>query len=168
MIAIPNISNRLYSSEVYVNNTGLSFPQGQFNIFLDDSYVGQLNQNNINPGDSLSVSFGESRSVKMKRFVRETKSVSNNLLSEDIKTTRILIETEFTNVDDRTRTIFLKDPLPYSDYKDIKIELLEPEKWNTSVKYFVSAKFDLKKGEKKKFVLEYEIKYPKTMNDIVF
>ncbi|OGE84797.1 MAG: hypothetical protein A2Y39_04260 [Candidatus Delongbacteria bacterium GWF2_40_14] len=168
LIAIPNISNRLYSSEVYVNNTGLSFPQGQFNIFLDDSYVGQLNQNNINPGDSLSVSFGESRSVKMKRFVRETKSVSNNLLSEDIKTTRILIETEFTNVDDRTRTIFLKDPLPYSDYKDIKIELLEPEKWNTSVKYFVSAKFDLKKGEKKKFVLEYEIKYPKTMNDIVF
>jgi hypothetical protein len=169
-LALPNLSNKLYSSEYFINETGMIFYPGQFNIFMDDSYIGQTEFGTIVPGDSVQVSFGEIRHIKMKRKVTEKRSSESNLLSKNMNTTELTIETDFTNIGDRDRTVFLQDPIPYTigDSQEVEVNIMNEKDWNTETKGLISSKFILKKGESRKLKLVYRIKYPEDYKKIVF
>jgi len=168
LTALPNISNKLYSSEKVKNNTGLTLFPGRFNIYLDDSYIGQKDINTLYPGDSLQLNFGQVRKIKLKREVTEESTIQTKFFS-DKKVLNCKFITEFTNVDDLDRTIEMIDPLPVSlDRENISVALKDSLKWNLSAKGFVKTKFKLKKNENKKINMEYQISYPKNDQTIKF
>lgn len=168
LYALPDISNKLYAEDKFINESGLVLLQGQINHYLDNSFISSQRFRRLNPGDSLTVSFGQSRDVVLKRKVLEEHTFKEELFSKR-KITTIKMQTILYNVSSDQKEIVLKDPLPLAyDQESIKIKLKNEKDWNTSSRGFMQKEIALKPGEVKKIDTEYSIEYPDEMKDIIF
>ncbi len=165
-LAIPKIIEQAYLIANVTDWEKYNFLEGEADIFFEDTFVGKTILDVQNAKDTLKISLGNDKGVIVKRQL--SKDFSKKQLignkKEITKAWKIFVK----NNKSHPINILIKDQVPVSHNKEIKVEVLElsggklDEETGT-----VSWKLNLSPKQKKELMLKYQVKYPKFSNVIV-
>ncbi len=162
---VPKIVEYVYLKGRIKNDTAYPFLSGKLNIIRKSGYVGSGTMNYVAPGESFDMSFGIDEDVKIRRIC----------VLDDLKKDKVGFnqhryfgyDIELKSFKDKSELVSIKENIPVSELKEVKVRLKD----KTTKGYeldekegIVEWKVNINKGEKKHFLLYYEIEAPKSFN----
>jgi len=138
-----------------------SLLSGEANLYIENTYVGKSYLNAEQVSDTLDISLGRDKNVVVKRekvkdFTEKQFLGSNKTVTRGWKIT-------VKNNKSSACQIFINDQVPYTENKDISVDVVEitgnlkPNPANGLVRW----KLELQPNEAKELNLKYAVKYPK-------
>lgn len=132
-------------------------------IFLNDKYVAKSYINTLSTKDTMQLSAGEDKEVKISRKVVKTspdKSFLSNNIEQTVNVTLVVKNTKSTPIN-----ISLKDQVPISQDTDIKIfDIKTNDGTLNSSTGIIKWNINLEGKQTKEVKFSYTIKYPKNLN----
>ncbi|TFK61692.1 hypothetical protein BDN72DRAFT_863410 [Pluteus cervinus] len=128
-VTIPRIEPRVYLQCEVENTSEYRLLPGPVSIILDDSYVSKTSVNDVNTGDTFSCTLGDDTSTKV-TYTRTSKTVKSGGGSfvEAINTTTYTTHISIHNKHQfPIEHLIVKDVIPTSDDKRVKVILRKPE-----------------------------------------
>ncbi|HUH33160.1 MAG TPA: mucoidy inhibitor MuiA family protein, partial [Daejeonella sp.] len=158
--AVPKLSNEAFLSATITGIDALSLLSGEATLFFEGAYLGKTLINTQNINDTLAVSLGADKGVTVKRTKQKDQNAQSFIGSNQRASRSYLIEVY--NHKSQPVTITVEDQIPVSNSSDVTVESQEIAggKMDTSTGK-VTWDLLLQPGEKKEFVLTYQVKYPK-------
>ena len=162
---VPKIVEYVYLKGRIKNDTAYPFLSGKLNIIRKSGYVGSGTMNYVAPGESFDMSFGIDEDVKIRRIC----------VLDDLKKDKVGFnqhryfgyDIELKSFKDKSELVSIKENIPVSELKEVKVRLKD----KTTKGYeldekegIVEWKVNINTGEKKHFLLYYEIEAPKSFN----
>ncbi len=162
---VPKIVEYVYLKGKIKNDTAYPFLSGKLNIIRKSGYVGSGTMNYVAPGESFDMSFGIDEDVKVRRIC----------VLDDLKKDKVGFnqhryfgyDIELKSFKDKSEQVSIKENIPVSELKEVKVRLKD----KTTKEYeldekegIVEWKVNINTGEKKHFLLYYEIEAPKSFN----
>ncbi|MEG3861475.1 mucoidy inhibitor MuiA family protein [Microcoleus sp. herbarium12] len=121
-IAIPHLVSFAYLQAIVTNpTTGATLLPGKANIFRDNTFVGNVQLENVSPGEEFKLNLGIDEGLKIERELVE-RQVEKKLIGNQRRTTyayRLIV----TNLLQVAAKLILKEQLPVSRKEQIKVRL---------------------------------------------
>ncbi|MEM7161652.1 MAG: DUF4139 domain-containing protein [Bacteroidota bacterium] len=138
----------------------LDLIDGPANIYYGDTYVGESIINTRNTNDTIDISLGRDKQVLITRVKKEDFTKNKSLGAK--RKERFEFEITLKNNRNIPVVVAMKDQIPVSQVDDIEVTSLEIsggklEEDNGIITWDV----ELNPGQSKKYVLAFEVKYPK-------
>lgn len=156
----PLKSTNVYTTASVANWESLNLLDGKTNLFYQRTFVGQSVINSSNTKDTLEFDLGKEQRVVVKR-----KNLADFQKDKIIGNKRIVskaFEIEIRNNKEESVLVKLFDKIPVSTNKQIQVDILEKTEANLNQKDgILTWNLNIKPGETKKLVVQYEVKYPK-------
>ncbi|WP_293339915.1 mucoidy inhibitor MuiA family protein [Microcoleus sp. CAWBG58] len=123
-IAIPHLVSFAYLQAIVTNpTTGATLLPGKANIFRDNTFVGNVQLENVSPGEEFKLNLGIDEGLKIERELVE-RQVDKKLIGNQRRTTyayRLIL----TNLQQVPAKLTLKEQLPVSRKEQIKVRLTQ-------------------------------------------
>ncbi len=123
-IAIPHLVSFAYLQAIVTNpTTGATLLPGKANIFRDNTFVGNVQLENVSPGEEFKLNLGIDERLKIERELVE-RQVDKKLIGNQRRTTyayRLIL----TNLQQVPAKLTLKEQLPVSRKEQIKVRLAQ-------------------------------------------
>ncbi len=123
-IAIPHLVSFAYLQAIVTNpTTGATLLPGKANIFRDNTFVGNVQLENVSPGEEFKLNLGVDERLKIERELVE-RQVDKKLIGNQRRTTyayRLIL----TNLQQVPAKLTLKEQLPVSRKEQIKVRLAQ-------------------------------------------
>lgn len=163
---IPKLAEFVYLKGQMKNTTKYPFLKGQVSIFRKNGYIGKSTMNFVSTNETFDLSFGIDENIKVRRIMLVDYLTKDKIGFNQHKQFGYNIEVK--SFKDRTEEVVLKENIPVSELKQVKIKI---NKEKTTKNYslnekegIIEWKFSISKGEKTHFNLYYEIEAPKSFN----
>lgn len=158
--AIPKLDNNAFTLAKLSGWDDLNLIAGSANLFFDGSYVGETFIDPTTTNDTLELSVGRDKSIVLKR-VRMKDKTRERILADEKKQT-VSYEVTVRNTKSIASTMTIEDQIPVSSIKEIAVELKESSGAHLDpANGKLTWKINLKPKETKKFIVTYEVTYPK-------
>ena len=157
--SVPKINKDVYIIAESTQWKNHNLLEGEATIYFDNSYVGKTVLNPYQTSDTLSLSMGQNKAIRVQR-TKVNESTSRKLIaSNQVQTLTWLITVE--NTQNQPTTIQVQDQLPVSIDNSIEVsaEKLSGGKMNDNG--IVTWTLNLQPGEKRELLLQYKVKSPK-------
>ncbi|MEG4319678.1 MULTISPECIES: mucoidy inhibitor MuiA family protein [unclassified Microcoleus] len=123
-IAVPRLVSFAYLQAIITNPaTGATLLPGKANIFRDNTFVGNVQLENVSPGEEFKLNLGIDEGLKIERDLVE-RQVDKKLIGNQRRTTyayRLIV----TNLQQVPAHLTLKEQLPVSRKEQIKVRLTQ-------------------------------------------
>ncbi|MCC3592400.1 mucoidy inhibitor MuiA family protein [Microcoleus sp. PH2017_28_MFU_U_A] len=123
-IAIPHLVSFAYLQAIVTNpTTGATLLPGKANIFRDNTFVGNVQLENVSPGEEFKLNLGIDEGLKIERELVE-RQVDKKLIGNQRRTTyayRLIL----TNLHQVPAKLTLKEQLPVTRKEQIKVRLTQ-------------------------------------------
>ncbi len=160
--AVPKADQYAYLMARIGNLGEINILNAQANIYYSDTYIGQVTLNPAYFSDTLAISMGKDKNVRVTRTLAGEKCKVKSLGSSAEKT--VYYNYKVHNLNKRKIELVVEDYIPISTNGNIKIELLTEGKFkHTSNTGKIEWRFNLEPNQIENFELGFEIKYPKDM-----
>ncbi len=159
--ATPALSKYVYLSGKALHKGSHAIMSGMASIFSNGAFVSESRLNTILPGEEFAIALGADLDVEVKRHL-EVKTSTSGVFSKT-ETNVYTVQLQVANYKKRPIKIKLHDVLPVSDHDKVSVELIKSSpkaKIEDPKQGIVQWEINLKPGEKRKLVLNYEIKNP--------
>ena len=164
--AVPKLSDEIFLTAKLSDWTDYNLLNGEASIFFKGIYQGNTYLNLDSFEDTLSVSIGRDEDIVISRDIQKDFSSEKSMGSHK----KVLKSWEITVKNNKLVPVDLviEDQYPVSKEDNIKVDRIddsgaEVNKENGKMKWYL----DLDGGEKKSFLVKYEVKYPKYKKVIV-
>ena len=157
--SVPKINKDVYIIAESTQWKNHNLLEGEATIYFDNSFVGKTVLNPYQTSDTLSLSMGQNKAIRVQR-TKVNESTSRKLIaSNQVQTLTWLITVESTQ--NQPTTIQVQDQLPVSIDNSIEVsaEKLSGGKMNDNG--IVTWTLNLQPGEKRELLLQYKVKSPK-------
>lgn len=157
--SVPKINKDVYIIAESTQWKNHNLLEGEATIYFDNSFVGKTVLNPYQTSDTLSLSMGQNKAIRVQR-TKVNESTSRKLIaSNQVQTLTWLITVE--NTQNQPITIQVQDQLPVSIDNSIEVsaEKLSGGKMNDNG--IVTWTLNLQPGEKRELLLQYKVKSPK-------
>lgn len=157
--SVPKINKDVYIIAESTQWKNHNLLEGEATIYFDNSFVGKTVLNPYQTSDTLSLSMGQNKAIRVQR-TKVNESTSRKLIaSNQVQTLTWLITIE--NTQNQPTTIQVQDQLPVSIDNSIEVsaEKLSGGKMNDNG--IVTWTLNLQPGEKRELLLQYKVKSPK-------
>ncbi|MCQ0093901.1 DUF4139 domain-containing protein [Roseovarius sp. M141] len=161
--AVPLYDETAYLMATLTNDTGELILPGQTNLYLGDTFVGQVQGDLIAAGAEAELSFGPIDGLRLTRTVLDREEGDRGLIrkSSDLtETAKIEIE----NLTDEAWSLRVLDRVPYSEQEDLQIDWQSdprPTEENLEGQRGILAwDFDLAPGASRTITLEHDMQWP--------
>lgn len=157
--SVPKINKDVYIIAESTQWKNHNLLEGEATIYFDNSFVGKTVLNPYQTSDTLSLSMGQNKAIRVQR-TKVNESTSRKLIaSNQVQTLTWLITVE--NTQNQPTTIQVQDQLPVSIDNSIEVsaEKLSGGKMNDNG--IVTWTLKLQPGEKRELLLQYKVKSPK-------
>lgn len=157
--SVPKINKDVYIIAESTQWKNHNLLEGEATIYFDNSFVGKTVLNPYQTSDTLSLSMGQNKAIRVQR-TKVNESTSRKLIaSNQVQTLTWLITVE--NTQNQPTTIQVQDQLPVSIDNSIEVsaEKLSGGKMNDNG--IVTWTLNLQPGEKRELLLQYKVKSPK-------
>ena len=157
--SVPKINKDVYIIAESTQWKNHNLLEGEATIYFDNSFVGKTVLNPYQTSDTLSLSMGQNKAIRVQR-TKVNESTSRKLIaSNQVQTLTWLITVE--NTQNQPIAIQVQDQLPVSIDNSIEVsaEKLSGGKMNDNG--IVTWTLNLQPGEKRKLLLQYKVKSPK-------
>lgn len=161
--AVPLYDETAYLMANLTNDMDELILPGQTNLYLDDTYVGQIAGELIAAGAKAELPFGPIEGLRLTRTVPDREEGGSGLIrkSNDLtETAKIAVE----NLTAEPWAIRLLDRVPYSEQEELKINWqADPRPAQTDVdgqRGILAWEFDLAANATQTITLEHEMKWP--------
>ena len=157
--SVPKINKDVYIIAESTQWKNHNLLEGEATIYFDNSFVGKTVLNPYQTSDTLSLSMGQNKAIRVQR-TKVNESTSRKLIaSNQVQTLTWLITVE--NTQNQSTTIQVQDQLPVSIDNSIEVsaEKLSGGKMNDNG--IVTWTLNLQPGEKRELLLQYKVKSPK-------
>lgn len=134
LTSIPALDQSVYTSAEGINESEYLLLPGKVALFLDGEYVSQSFLSRAAPGKTISVDFGVDRSIELKRVLLSENAISKRkgfTWSKDTSTRSFLYRSVIRNLKSIPVTVLLKEKVPKASEAEIKVKLVEPERFAT-------------------------------------
>lgn len=164
--AVPTQNEAAYLTIEFENNDDMIMVPGEVSLYMDGNYSGKANIDaNVRKGEKLKFSFGIDENIKLKKEKLQEKKGESGVFGSDKKTDfgyRLTAE----NYKSKDVTLYIKEPLPFSENDKIKVEVYETSMKPTEIedRGVYVWKVALKAGEKKEITYRFKVTHPKDMN----
>lgn len=159
-VSVPKLDKDAFLLAKITGWERLDLVPGSSNVYFSQTYVGESYINTRNVEDTLGLSFGRDSKILVTRKKSEEFSSKNVIgnWKKDLYTYEIIVK----NNRNRNVSIELKDQIPVSQDSDISVsvENISDAKYDESNGELI-WEVNLKPSESKKFIVSFEIKYPK-------
>ncbi|GLB49690.1 hypothetical protein Y10_20580 [Neptunitalea sp. Y10] len=159
-VAAPVLDENVYLTATLTNWKDLKLLPGQCNIYFSGVYVGKSYLNPYETKENLTLSLGVAPSITVKRTLdtnfKSTPFIGNNRIVNRAYTIAL------HNTGSKPVTVKLKDRIPVSENKEIKVNDITYDADNyTEEKGLLEWTIPINAGERTEKHLSYEIRYPK-------
>lgn len=157
--SVPKINKDVYIIAESTQWKNHNLLEGEATIYFDNSFVGKTVLNPYQTSDTLSLSMGQNKAIRVQR-TKVNESTSRKLIaSNQVQTLTWLITVE--NTQNQPIAIQVQDQLPVSIDNSIEVsaEKLSGGKMNDNG--IVTWTLNLQPGEKRELLLQYKVKSPK-------
>ena len=157
--SVPKINKDVYIIAESTQWKNHNLLEGEATIYFDNSFVGKTVLNPYQTSDTLSLSMGQNKAIRVQR-TKVNESTSRKLIaSNQVQTLTWLITVE--NTQNQLTIIQVQDQLPVSIDNSIEVsaEKLSGGKMNDNG--IVTWTLNLQPGEKRELLLQYKVKSPK-------
>ena len=123
-VTVPKLKPFVYQSVKLNNPASYPLPEGKLHTFRKNSYVGDNRLKYKAPGEPFEVSLGIDEEIKVERKEIKEKNKEAGFLSSTKhmeRAYRIIV----TNSSKKSQTIYVRENIPVSKTKDIKVELVK-------------------------------------------
>lgn len=160
-VSVPKLDKDAFLLAKITGWEKLDLVPGPSNVYFAQTYVGESYINTRNVEDTLGLSFGRDKKILVTR--KKVEEYSDKKVIGSWKKDMYSYEIIVKNNRSRDITLELKDQVPVSQDSDISISVEE----TSGAKYDEADgslvwNVNLKPGESIKYVLTFEVKYPKT------
>lgn len=132
---------------------------GPLDIFVKEDYIGTTKIAKTSSGEELRLELGPDNDIKIHRRERKFRDVEGIFIKKN--TLKVNIEVKVQNKKAEDILLYFIDRIPYTNDKEIDIEIKKMPKTATLSKQgILKHKLNIKSGESKIVLLEYVIKYP--------
>lgn len=161
--AVPKADQHAYLMARIGNLGEVNILNAQANIYYSDTYIGQVTLNPAYFSDTLAISMGKDRNVRVTRTLAGERCKVKTLGSSAEKT--VYYNYQVHNLNKRKIDLVVEDNIPISTNGDIKVEILteDGDFKHTPNSGKIEWKFSLAPNQIENFELGFEIKYPKDM-----
>ncbi|MBE9186864.1 mucoidy inhibitor MuiA family protein [Microcoleus sp. LEGE 07076] len=123
-IAVPSLVSFAYLQAIVTNpTTGATLLPGKANIFRDNTFVGNVQLENVSPGEEFKLNLGIDEGLKIERELVE-RQVDKKLIGNQRRTT-YAYRLSLTNLQQVPTKLTLKEQLPVSLKEQIKVRLTQ-------------------------------------------
>ncbi len=161
--AVPLFDETAFLMATLTNDTGELILPGETNLYLGDTYVGQIHGDLIAAGGEAELPFGPIEGLRLTRTVKEREEGGSGLIrkSNDLaETTTIEIE----NLTGEEWPLRVLDRVPYSEQEALEIDWqAEPRPTGTDVdgkRGVLAWDMTLEPEARRTITLEYEMQWP--------
>lgn len=160
---IPKIVEYVYLKAKITNDTEYPLLKGKVNLFRKSGFVGNSNIEYIAPHETFYLSFGIDEDIKVRRITAEDDLIQDKPGFKQYR--KFGYDISIVSYKDSTETIKLKENIPVSELKDVKVKIKD----KTTEDYTHNKKegilewnITLSKGERRLIRLFYEVEAPKS------
>jgi uncharacterized protein (TIGR02231 family) len=163
---VPSHNESAYLTVEFENNDEMVMVPGEVSLYMDGNYSGKANiSQSVRKGEKLKFSFGIDENIKLKKEKLQEKKGESGVFGSDKKTDfgyRLTAE----NYKSKDVTLYIKEPLPFSENDRIKVDVYETSLKADSIedRGVYVWKVTLKPGEKKEITYRFKVTHPKDMN----
>ncbi len=161
-VVAPEFGEVAYLRAKAVNDADVTFLPGVANIFRGDEYVGRGELTLTVPGADFEYYLGADDRVKVKY---ETQRVADDSVGITGSNQKVVYktQTELTNHAGAAVVVVVKQLLPVSRHKSIKVKIAEakPKPAAKREDGVITWRLTLKDGEKKTVTFAYDVEFPK-------
>lgn len=164
--AIPKVEKEAYLIANINNWEEYSLLEGEANIFFENTFVGKTILDTRFTSDTLQVSLGRDKNVNVNRE-KVTDFTSKKFVGTKKEQSRVW-KISVKNNKSKSINMIVLDQVPVSRLEEIKVDILELSKGklNTDTGEIKWA-FELSPNDKKEFILNYNVKFPKNKNLVI-
>jgi len=166
---VPKLSENAFLKAKVTNTSEYPFLEGLSNIFLDDNFVASGHFDYAAPSEEFWTFLGVDTGIDVEyKFIKKFKE-KTGILSKKEKV-RFEYEIKIKNNKKTEEDIVIKDQIPISSDKNIKVVLIEPEyieetkKFKLTKENYLEWNLKIQPGEEKVIPLKFSIEYPKNMD----
>ncbi|HRU39232.1 MAG TPA: mucoidy inhibitor MuiA family protein, partial [Candidatus Goldiibacteriota bacterium] len=164
--AVPSQNQAAYLTVEFENNDDLVMVPGEVSLYMDGNYTGKSYlSDRVRKGEALKFSFGIDENIKVKREKLQEKKGESGIFGSERRVDfgyRLSLE----NYKQRDITVYIKEPMPFSENDRIKAEMYETNNKNfTDEEHGIRVwRIELKPGEKTEINYRVKVVFPKDMN----
>ncbi|MGF7139292.1 mucoidy inhibitor MuiA family protein [Roseimarinus sediminis] len=164
--AIPKLSENVFLIGRINDWYKAELSDGEVNVYLEHSYVGQSKINTAQFSDTLEVSFGIDNNISIQRE-KLSEFTANQFIGSN-RTETIAYKISLRNNKSYPVSILVYDQIPISTTKEIQVETLDVSDGKAdSETGKVAWDLSLSPNENKELIIKYSVKYPKDKRVIV-
>lgn len=157
----PKLNNNTFLTALIPEWESLNLPDGEVNLFFEDTYVGKSLLNPQYTGDTLTVSLGIDKDIIVERNkqteLRNRQTVGNH------KTDSRAYEIKVRNTKSKPIQLTIADQIPVSTDKDMEVKDTEwKDARHDETSGILKWQFELPAKQEKKLYFKYAVKYPKS------
>lgn len=142
------------------------FLDGQANIYLENTFVGETNINALQYTDTMEISFGADNNISIKR--ERINDFSESSLMGNFRKQTVGYKITLRNNKPYAITTAVTDQVPISSTKEITVDIIEISNGNLNMESGkVQWDVKLEPGSSKEILLKYQVKFPKNKYLIV-
>ena len=161
----PTINSFAYLTAEFKNESELTILPGEVSLFLNNNFSGKANfSKSVKKDEKIKFSFGIDENIKVEKIIlHKIKGKSGIFKNKNIIDfgAKIIVE----NYKEKNIEIFINEPLPFSQHKDIQFEVYEKniEPFKIDERNIFIWKLKLQPKEKKEIIYKFKIIYPEDM-----
>jgi hypothetical protein len=157
----PKLNNNTFLTALIPEWESLNLPDGEVNLFFEDTYVGKSLLNPQYTGDTLTVSLGIDKDIIVER--NKQTELRNRQTMGNYKTDSRAYEIKVRNTKNKPIQLTIADQIPVSTDKDMEVKDTEwKDARHDETSGILKWQFELPAKQEKKLYFKYAVKYPKS------
>jgi hypothetical protein len=157
----PKLNNNAFLTALIPEWESLNLPDGEVNLFFEDTYVGKSLLNPQYTGDTLTVSLGIDKDIIVER--NKQTELRNRQTVGSHKTDSRAYEIKVRNTKNKPIQLTIADQIPVSTDKDMEVKDTEwKDARHDETSGILKWQFELPAKQEKKLYFKYAVKYPKS------
>lgn len=157
--SVPKINKDAYIIAESTQWKNHNLLEGEATIYFDNSFVGKTVLNPYQTSDTLSLSMGQNKAIRIQR-TKVNESTSRKLIAANqVQTLAWIITVE--NTQNQPISIQVQDQLPVSIDNSIEVSAEKLSGGKLGDNGIVTWTLNLQPGEKRELLLQYKVKSPK-------
>ena len=161
--AVPLYDQSAYLTATLTNDMNELILPGQTNLYLGDTFVGQVQGDLIAAGAEMDLSFGAIDGLRLTRMVQDREEGGSGLIRKSSDLTET-VNIEIENLTGETWPVRVLDRVPYSEQEDLQINWQSDPRPNEidvdGQRGILAWNFDLSPGETLAIQLEHDMQWP--------
>jgi len=160
--AVPSKNQMAYLTVKFANTSDMILLKGNAALYLNNNYTGKGRiKNNLRINEKIKFSFGIDENIKIQKKLLFKKAGKKGIIKNK-KMMNYGYEIKVENYKNKKITLYIEEPLPFSQDEDIKVELYDnsPKYHERKENGIYVWKLKLNPQEKIRIIYKFKIVYP--------